>query len=240
LAALRQNQTINRIWVTPRLRYSSEFHPVLNQVKAKGTVIDEVEPPRLKQLTHGAVHQGIAAQIAPYPYLNLEDLIQRAQAATHQPILLAIDGITDPQNLGAIIRSGEALGAQGLILPQRRTVGITSTVMKVAAGALSTFPVARVVNLNRALETLKARQFWIYGTSTTAQHIVYDQDLKGAVVFVVGAEGDGISLLTQNHCDVLLSIPLRGQVKSLNAATAASVILYEAIRQRSIGPLPAP
>ncbi|MCS6813921.1 MAG: 23S rRNA (guanosine(2251)-2'-O)-methyltransferase RlmB, partial [Cyanobacteria bacterium] len=130
LAALEAQQALNRIWVTPRLRYDPRFHGLLNQAKSGGAVIQEVEPQRLDYLTHGANHQGIAAQISPYEYLELDDLITQAKAASTSPVLLVADGITDPHNLGAIIRTGEALGVQGIIIPQRRAVGITSTVMK--------------------------------------------------------------------------------------------------------------
>jgi 23S rRNA (guanosine2251-2'-O)-methyltransferase len=232
LAALQQQQSINRIWITSRLRYAPDFHSLLSQAKLKGTVVDEVELQRLNQLTQGAVHQGIVAQVAPYSYLDFQDLVTQALQKTDRPVLLAIDGITDPHNLGAIIRSAEALGAQGLILPQRRAVGITSAVMKVAAGALATFRVSRVVNLNRALESLKEQGFWIYGTATEARQSLYTVDLKGPVVLVIGSEGEGISLLTQQNCDFLVSIPLQGQTKSLNASVAAGLVLYEASRQR--------
>ncbi|MBW4541450.1 MAG: hypothetical protein KME43_20255, partial [Myxacorys chilensis ATA2-1-KO14] len=144
LSALEGDRTLNKIWVTSRLRYDSRFHGLLNQAKANGAVIDEVSPQRLDQITHRANHQGIAAQVAAHEYLELSDLIEQAKAATDQPVIIVADGITDPHNLGAIVRTAEALGAQGLVIPQRRAVGVTSTVMKVAAGALDKLPIARV------------------------------------------------------------------------------------------------
>jgi 23S rRNA (guanosine2251-2'-O)-methyltransferase len=232
IAALENERSLNRIWIMSKLRYDPRFHTLLSQAKANGTVIDEVEPQRLDQITHGANHQGVAAQVAPYPYHDLEDLIKKAKAASDQPVLVVADGITDPHNLGAIIRTAEAIGAQGMVIPQRRAVGITSTVMKVAAGALETFPVARVVNMNRALETLKAADFWIYGTAAEGSQTLHTTEFKGAIALVIGAEGEGLNLLTQKACDVLVSIPLQGKTPSFNASVAAGMALYEIYRQR--------
>ncbi len=232
LAALMGDRSLHRVWVTTRLRYDSRFHSLLHQAKANGTVIDEVDIHRLDQITHRANHQGIAAQIAPYEYVELGDLIVQAKAANSQPILIVADGITDPHNLGAIIRTAEAMGAQGLVIPQRRAVGVTSTVMKVAAGALESFSVARVVNLTRALEELKASGYWIYGTTAMATDALPTVDLTGAIALVIGSEGEGLSMLTQRVCDRLISIPLQGKINSLNASVAAGMVLYESYRQR--------
>ena len=232
LAALEGERNLNRIWVTPRLRYDSRFHSLLTQAKSNGAVIDEVDHRRLDQITHGANHQGIVAQAAPYEYLDLGELIEKAKAASDRPVLIVAEGITDPHNLGAIIRSAEALGAQGLVIPQRRASGITSVVAKVAAGALETFPVARVVNLSRALEDLKSSGFWIYGTAASASQPVDTVQFNAATVLVIGAEGDGLSLLSQRCCDALVSIPLQGNTPSLNASVAAGMVLYEVYRQR--------
>jgi 23S rRNA (guanosine2251-2'-O)-methyltransferase len=232
LAALENQRQLNRVWIIPQLRYDSRFHSLLVQAKANGTVIDEVEPRRLSQITKGANHQGVAAQVAPYSYKELGDLINQAKSTTDQPVLVVCDGITDPHNLGAIIRTAEAMGVQGLIIPQRRAVSVTSTVMKVAAGAIETLPVARVVNLGRALEELKAAGFWIYGTTTGTGKVLHTVELKGPIVLVVGSEENGLSLLTQRGCDVLVSVPLQGKTPSLNASVAAAMILYETYRQR--------
>lgn len=232
IAALENQRQLNRIWIIPQLRYDPRFHSLLLQAKASGTVVDEVEPRRLSQITEGANHQGVAAQTAPYPYIDLGDLIDKAKATAEQPVILVCDSITDPHNLGAIIRTAEAMGAQGLVIPQRRAVGVTSTVMKVAAGALETFSIARVVNLGRALEELKAAGFWIYGTTSGSGKLLHTVEFKGPVVLVVGSEGNGLSLLTERGCDELVSIPLQGKTPSLNASVAAAMVLYEAYRQR--------
>ncbi|MGQ9836659.1 MAG: 23S rRNA (guanosine(2251)-2'-O)-methyltransferase RlmB [Cyanobacteriota bacterium] len=233
LAALRAQATLNRIWILSRLRYSPQFLPLLEEAKARGTVIDEVSPQRLNFLTDGANHQGIAAQTTPYQYMDLESLVEHSQQASPYPVLVVLDGIQDPHNLGAIARSVEAFGMQGMVIPQRRAAGVTSTVLKVAAGALSTLPVARVVNLNRALEYLKEQGFWVYGTTSQRAAPVYSADFQRPIALVIGSEAEGISLLTQRHCDQFLSIPLVGKTESLNASVAAGIALYEIQRQRT-------
>jgi 23S rRNA (guanosine2251-2'-O)-methyltransferase len=237
LAALENQQNLNRVWITSRLRYDARFHTLLQQAKANGTVIDEVDPRRLDQITEGATHQGVAAQIAPYEYVEVTELIQQAKAKAEQPVIVVADGITDPHNLGAIIRTAEAIGAQGLIIPQRRAAGITATVVKVAAGALATFPVARVVNLNRALEALKAEGFWLYGLAAEAGQSIQSVEFTGAIALVIGAEGEGLSLTVERACDALVSIHLSGRTPSLNASVAAGMALYEVYRQRQFKPL---
>jgi 23S rRNA (guanosine2251-2'-O)-methyltransferase len=232
MAALESDRTLNRVWIVPHLRYDARFHALLDGAKRKGTVIDEVDSRRLDFITQQANHQGIAAQIASYAYLELATLIQKAKSATDSPVLVALDSMTDPHNLGAIIRTAEALGVQGIIIPQRRAVGITSVVAKVAAGALESIPVTRVINLNQALEQLKESGFWIYGLAPNASESLHTLALQGPIVLVVGAEGEGLSLLTQRHCDVLTAIPLQGKTASLNASVAAGMALYEIFRQR--------
>jgi 23S rRNA (guanosine2251-2'-O)-methyltransferase len=232
LAALENQRHLNRIWIITKLRYDPHFHSLILQAKANGTVIDEVEPSRLSQMTRGANHQGVVAQVAPYAYSELSELIAQAKAATEQPVIVVAEGLNDPHNLGAIIRTAEALGVQGLVIPQRRAVGITSTVMKVAAGALETFAVARVVNISRALEELKAAGFWIYGTSADSGKLLHTVSFTGPIVLVIGSEGEGLSLLTQRCCDNLVAIPLQGKTPSLNASVASAMALYEIYRQR--------
>jgi 23S rRNA (guanosine2251-2'-O)-methyltransferase len=232
--AIEKERQINKIWVLSKLRHHPAFFTLIDQAKSNGTVVDEVDAQRLSYLSNGGNHQGIVAQVAPHDYLEIEELITRALAATDSPIIVVADGITDPQNLGSIVRTAEALGAQGVVIPQRRAVGITSTVLKVAAGALEHLPVARVVNLSRALSQLKEAGFWIYGTMAEAEQAIHTIDFtdRRPVVLAVGSEGDGLSLLTQKGCDLLVSIPLKGKTPSLNVANAAAMCLYEISRQR--------
>ncbi|MBW4667743.1 MAG: 23S rRNA (guanosine(2251)-2'-O)-methyltransferase RlmB [Cyanomargarita calcarea GSE-NOS-MK-12-04C] len=232
LSALESDRGLNRIWITAKLRYDHRFHNLILQAKENGTVIDEVEPKRLDHLTSQGNHQGIAAQVAPHAYMELHELIEQAKTASDAPVIVVAEGITDPQNLGAIIRTAEAIGAHGLVIPQRRASGITSIVIKVAAGALENFSVARVINLSRALEDLKSAGFWIYGTAADGNTPLHTMTFNGPIVLVVGSEGEGLSMLTQRSCDGLVSIPLLGKTPSLNASVAAGMALYEIYRQR--------
>lgn len=232
MAAMEHQRPLNRIWVVPQLRQNRRMHELLMDCKSRGVVIDEVNSQRLDQLTSYATHQGVAAQVGACDYLDLAALTEKAIAQTTAPVLVAVDGVTDPHNLGAIIRSAEAMGTQGLILPQRRCASVGSTVAKVAAGALESLPIARVINLNQALETLKESGFWIYGLTLDAGIEIQSIDLQGSVVLVIGSEGKGLSAVTQKHCDSTVKIPLLGSIQSLNASVAAGIGLYEISRQR--------
>jgi 23S rRNA (guanosine2251-2'-O)-methyltransferase len=236
-AALENNRPLNRLWVNARYRYDGRFLSLINTAKANGVVVDEADSRRLNQLAQGHNHQGIIAQVAAYDYWELADLVAHAKQQSPRPVLLAADGITDPHNLGAIIRTAEALGAQGLVIPQRRAAGVTSTVAKVAAGAVEHLPIARVVNLRRALETLKSENFWIYGLAAEASQPIHTVRFTDATVLVVGAEGDGLSMMVQQNCDTLVSIPLSGKTPSLNASVATGMALYEIYRQQWMGRL---
>ena len=231
LAALKSDRQINRIWITAKLLTHGQFYPLIKNAKAHGTIIDEVDARRLSQLTQGGNHQGIAAQVAPYSYWDLSDLIARAKQIS-DPVIVIADGIEDPHNLGAIIRTAEAFGVQGLVIPQRRAVGVTSTVMKVAAGALENMAIARVINLNQAIIKLKDAGFWIYGTTADTDTLLHETNFSGAVGLVVGSEGKGLSQLTEKNCDRLVAIPLGGKTPSLNASVATAIALYEVFRQR--------
>ncbi|BAZ45273.1 RNA methyltransferase, TrmH family, group 3 [Chondrocystis sp. NIES-4102] len=231
LAALKGDRQINKLWVTDKLLAHGQFYPLIKEAKSNGTIVDEVDSRRLSQLTQGGNHQGIVAQVAPYIYWELEDLLTQAQQTT-DPVLVIADGIEDPHNLGSIIRTAEALGVQGLIIPQRRAVGVTSTVMKVSAGALENLAIARVVNLNQAIIKLKEAGFWIYGTTADTDTLLHETNFSGSVALVVGSEGKGLSALTEKNCDQLVAIPLMGKTPSLNASVATAIALYEIFRQR--------
>ncbi len=236
-AVLNSDRSINRIWVTAKLRYSSDFLPLIDEAKSGGAVVDEVDNMRLDRITENGRHQGIAVQVSAYEYADLDELIASAKEKSTQPVIVIADGITDPHNLGAIIRSAAALGAQALVIPQRRAAGITATVAKVAAGTLETLPVARVVNLNRALEKIKEAGFWVYGTMTDSGNAIHKTKFSGAIALVIGGEGEGLSLSIQKNCDFLVSIPLEGKVESLNASVATGMALYEIFRQRWVNTL---
>ncbi len=236
-AVLHSNRSINRVWVTSRLRYAPDFLPLIDEAKAAGAVVDEVDNMRLDRITDRGRHQGIAVQVSAYEYAELDDVIATAKEKSTQPVIVIADGITDPHNLGAIIRSAAALGAHALVIPQRRAVGITATVAKVAAGTLEILPVARVVNLNRALEQIKEAGFWVYGTIAGVGDAIHKAKFSGAIALVVGSEDEGLSLSIQKNCDFLVSIPLDGKVDSLNASVATGMALYEIFRQRWVNTL---
>ena len=224
--SLISDRAINRIWCTSEIFSSEKFYILLKDLKSKGVLIEEVTWNRLSQLTFGAAHQGIALQLACSKTISLEKLINLSKNNSANPIILALDGITDPHNVGAIIRSAEAFDCKGIIIPQRRSAGLTGTVAKVAAGALEHLPVSRVVNLNRALEVLKKNGFIIIGLSGDCQLSISEFNEKNPFVVIVGAEDKGISLLTQKKCDFLLKIPLKGKTSSLNASVAAAISLF--------------
>ena len=223
---LNSERAINRIWCTTEIYSSEKFFILLKGLKTKGVLIEEVSWNRLSQLTLGASHQGVALQLACSKTIPLQKLIDISQKKSANPIILALDGITDPHNVGAIIRSAEAFDCKGIIIPQRRSAGLTGTVAKVAAGALEHLPVSRVVNLNRALEELKENGFLVVGLSGDGQTSIATFNEKNPLVVIVGSEDKGISLLTQKKCDFLLKIPLKGKTSSLNASVAAAISLF--------------
>ena len=223
---LKSERAINRIWCTTEIYSSEKFYILLKDLKSKGVLIEEVSWNRLSQLTLGAAHQGIALQLAYSKTISLEKLIDFSKKNSANPIILALDGITDPHNVGAIIRSAEAFDCKGMIIPQRRSAGLTGTVAKVAAGALEHLLVSRVVNLNRALEELKKNGFLVVGLSGDGHKSISTFNEKTPLVIIVGSEDKGISVLTQKKCDLLLRIPLKGKTSSLNASVAAAISLF--------------
>ena len=224
--ALTSERAINRVWCTSEIFSSEKFYIALKELKSNGVLIEEVPWNRISQLTYGASHQGVALQLASSKTIPLNKLIDYSKKNSTNPIVLALDGITDPHNVGAIIRSAEAFGCKGIIIPQRRSAGLTGTVAKVAAGALEHLPVSRVVNLNRALEELKKNGFLAIGLSGDGQLSISKFHEKTPLVVIIGAEDKGISLITQKKCDYLLKIPLKGKTSSLNASVAAAISLF--------------
>jgi len=224
--ALINERPINRIWCTTEIFSSEKFYTLLKNLKSKGVLVEEVSWSRLSQLTLGSSHQGVVLQQASSKTIPLEKLIDVSKKNSAHPIIMALDGITDPHNVGAIIRSAEAFDCKGIIIPQRRSAGLTGTVAKVAAGALEHLQVSRVVNLNRALEELKKNGFLVVGLSGDGQLSISKFLEKAPLVVIVGSEDKGISLLTQKKCDFLLSIPLKGKTSSLNASVAAAISLF--------------
>lgn len=233
LEALRANpDTIERIYLqqgalNPRLAGELLTRAAENRVR-----IDRVEKPRLDSLA-GPKHQGIVAEVHKFKYTEPADIVQAAKDSGRPPLIVVLDGIQDPQNLGAIIRSAHAFGAHGVIVPKDRAAAITSVASKASAGAVSHTPIARVVNLARTLTELKAAGLWIVGAEMSGDREPAAIDFKGPIALVIGAEGSGIRQLVKEHCDFLARIPMLGNVASLNASVSAGVLLYETARQRA-------
>lgn len=197
-----------------------------------GAVVTPCDRRKLDAMSRTGAHQGVIAIAAARAYCTIEDLLARAERSGQDPFLVALDGIEDPRNLGAILRSGECAGVHGFIVPKRRSAGVTAAVDKTSAGAAEHMPVARVSNLTAALQSLKQHGLWIYGAEAGGSSPLWKTDLRGPVCLVLGSEGAGMSRLVRENCDLILSIPLQGKVNSLNVAAAAAVLMYEIVRQR--------
>ena len=195
------------------------------QAKQAGAVVVETDRRKLDQMSATGAHQGVIAMVAAHSYATLDDILSRA-------LIVSCDELSDPHNLGAIIRTAECAGAHGVVIPKRRSVGLTAIVGKASAGALEYMPVARVTNVTNAIKELKERGVWIFGTAAEGATPLYQADLKGAAAIVIGNEGDGMSRLVAERCYLKVSIPMKGRISSLNASAAAAILLYEAVRQR--------
>ena len=208
---------------------SGSAREIVQMARRAGVVVQEVDRSRLDQIS--PAHQGLLATVAAVPYASVEEILDRASDRGEDPFLVLLDGVTDPYNVGAVIRSAECMGAHGVILTERRSAGLTPVVAKAAAGALSHLPVARVGNLHRTMEELKERGLWIAGAVLDGQD-ARRADLSGPIALVIGSEGDGLSRLTIEKCDLLLTLPMYGQIQSMNASVAAGILMYEIARAR--------
>ena len=200
--------------------------------KQAGAVVVETDRRKLDQMSATGAHQGIIAMVAAHDYAELDDIFARAEEKNEAPLIVICDELSDPHNLGAIIRTAECAGAHGVIIPKRRSVGLTAVVGKASAGALEYMPVVRVANITNTIKELKERGVWVCGTAADGDTVLYDADLKGAAAIVIGNEGEGMSRLVADSCDFKVSIPMKGAISSLNASAAAAILLYEAVRQR--------
>jgi 23S rRNA (guanosine2251-2'-O)-methyltransferase len=231
LEALRSRRRVHRVLVAQGPR-DPALTQVVDQARRVGVAIETVSRRRLDDLSGGANHQGVMAQAAPRQYAEVEDMLARAEERDEPPLLLVLDAIQDVQNLGSLIRTAEVVGAHGVIIPEHRASGLTPAVDKTSAGAVEYVPVARVTNITRTLDDLKKRGIWCFGLAGDAKTTFNQANLTGPIALVVGNEAKGISRLVREHCDVLIRLPMRGHVASLNAAMAGSVALYEIWRQR--------
>ena len=203
---------------------------IVAMAREQKVIVQEVDRAHLDAMAPG--HQGLIAVVSAYAYKTVDDMLALAKERGEAPFLVILDGVTDPHNLGAIIRTAECAGAHGVVIPKRRSAGLTSIVAKTSAGAVSYVPVARVPNIPALLEQLQKEGVWVFGTAAEGTSDLYSADLKGPAAIVIGSEGDGMTRLVREKCDFLVSIPMKGKISSLNASAAAAILLYEAVRQR--------
>ncbi|MGM9548388.1 MAG: 23S rRNA (guanosine(2251)-2'-O)-methyltransferase RlmB [Faecousia sp.] len=202
------------------------------QAKEAGAVVVSVDRRKLDAMSFTHAHQGVIALAAAHTYYAIDDILEEAASRGEAPLIVICDELSDPHNLGAILRSAECAGAHGVIIPKRRSVGLTATVAKASAGAVEYMKVARVTNINTAIAELKDKGVWIFGTAAEGSIPMNQADLTGPAAIVIGNEGEGLSQLVRKNCDVMVSIPMKGKISSLNASAAATILLYEAVRQR--------
>jgi len=230
LEALKSGRAINKVFIGKGSKEGS-IREIISLVKARGIPFQEVDRTCLEKLAEGR-HQGVVAEAAPYQYAEVEDLISFAQSRGEDPLIVILDEIEDPHNFGAIMRSAEAVGVHGIIIPKRRGVQLNATVAKVSSGAVEYVPVARVPNLAQTVDKLKELGLWVLGADMQGDSRLWDENMTGPLAVVIGGEGRGISRLLKKKCDFITFIPMKGQISSLNASVAASVILFEILRQR--------
>jgi len=231
LEAFRSGKTIDKLFVQDGCK-DGPVQTIVREARKGDTIINFVPRERLDQMSETGKHQGVIAYAAAYEYAEVEDILKAAEEKGEPPFIFLLDGIEDPHNLGAIIRTANLAGAHGVIVPKHRAVGLTATVAKTSAGALNYTPVAKVTNLVQTMEMLKEKGIWFVCADMNGQRM-YDLDLKGPIGLVIGNEGEGVSRLVRENCDFTATIPMKGDIDSLNASVAAGVLAYEIVRQRS-------
>ena len=230
MEAFRSGKTIDRVYVLKGCQ-DGPINSILREARKHDTLVNFVAKERLDQMSETGKHQGVIASAAAYAYAEVEDMLKQAEEKGEPPFLFLLDDIEDPHNLGAIIRTANLAGAHGVIIPKRRAVGLTATVARTSAGALNYTPVAKVTNLSATIEELKEKGLW-FVCADMGGTTMYDLNLTGPIGLVIGNEGDGVSRLVKEKCDFVASIPMKGEIDSLNASVAAGVLAYEIVRQR--------
>lgn len=231
LELLNSDRDINKIFVQSGERHGS-INKIIAVAKENKVVVTEVEKSKLDFMSKTKNHQGVIAVVPPFNYCEVEDILDFAKSKNEDAFILILDGIEDPHNLGSIIRTAETAGVHGIIIPKRRTVTVNSTVAKVSAGAVEHIKIARVNNITETIRKLKENGLWIIGTDGEARTLYYNQDLKGDIAIIIGSEGFGMSRLVKENTDMLVKIPMKGKITSLNASVSAGIIIYEAVKQR--------
>ena len=231
LEALRSGRTIDHVFLAEG-DTDRALSRLAGMAREAGAVVKTADRRKLDAMSPTGAHQGVIAFAAAHAYSTVDEMLAEADSKGEAPLLVICDELSDPHNLGAILRSAECAGAHGVIIPKRRSVGLTAVVGKSSAGAVEYMKVARVANLPAVIEDLKKRGVWIFGTAASGDRLLYDADLRGPAALVIGSEGFGMSRLVEERCDFLVRIPMMGHINSLNASAAASILLYEAVRQR--------
>ena len=230
LEAFRAGKTIDKLFVQKGCQ-DGPINSIIREAKKQDTIVNYVTKERLEQMSETKKHQGVIASMAAYDYAEVEDILKLAEEKGELPFIFLLDNIEDPHNLGAIIRTANLAGAHGVIIPKRRAVGLTAIVARTSAGALHYTPVAKVTNLGTTIEELKEKGLWFVCADMSGT-TMYDLNLKGPIGLVIGSEGEGVSRLVKEKCDYIASIPMKGDIDSLNASVAAGVLAYEIVRQR--------
>ena len=231
IEVLRTEASIDKIFIQ-KGEVDKTLGHIASKARAAGIVVVEADRRKLDGMSRTHAHQGVIALAAVREYVSVDDILADAAAKNEPPLIVVCDEISDPHNLGAIIRTAYCAGAHGVVIPKRRSAGLTSVVAKTSAGAGSHMKVARVPNIPSLLKDLKKQGVWVFGTAVNGTTGLYDADLKGAAAIVIGSEGDGMTRLAAENCDFLVSIPMKGDLNSLNASASAAILLYEAVRQR--------
>ena len=234
IEALRTGTGIDKIFIQKGETDKTLGH-IASKARAAGAVVVEADRRKLDAMSRTHAHQGVIALTAVREYASVEEILADAAAKDEKPLIVVCDEISDPHNLGAIIRTAYCAGAHGVIIPKRRSAGLTAIVAKTSAGAVSYMPVARVPNIPALLKDLKKQGVWVFGTAADGNTTLYQADLKGPAAIVIGSEGTGMTRLAAENCDFLVSIPMKGDLNSLNASASAAILLYEAVRQRMQG-----
>lgn len=233
IEALRSDAQIDTILINKEAAQGS-LNKIFELAKAKNILIKNVDKALLDRLSENKRHQGVIAEAMEYEYKDIDDIFDYAKEKNEKPFIVILDEITDVHNLGSIIRSAECLGAHGVIIPKRRAAQINGVAAKSSAGAIEYLPVCRVTNISDTLETLKEKGLWIYGADMSGEKFIYEEKFDAPVGLVIGSEGAGIGRLVKEKCDILVKIPMKGNINSLNASNAASIIIYEIVKQRSL------
>ncbi|QPJ86188.1 23S rRNA (guanosine(2251)-2'-O)-methyltransferase RlmB [Sarcina sp. JB2] len=228
---LKSNKTIEQLFIANG-KMEGSINKILGLAKDKGVIVKEVDRKKLDLMSETKAHQGVIAQITPFKYSTVDEILNYAKQKDEDPFIVILDELEDPHNLGSIVRTAELCGVHGIIIPKRRNVGVTATVYKASVGAIEYVKIAKVINVNSTIDELKAKNIWVYGADINGEEYSYDTNFNGACAIVIGNEGKGISKLTKNKCDKLVKIPMVGKINSLNASVAGGIMMYEVLKGR--------